>query len=49
MLQIVMQGLRHILSSGLTVGCEDVDWICLPQDSVQWWDLVKTEMNICVP
>jgi hypothetical protein len=31
------------------VACEGVYWIHLPQDTVQWWDLVKTVMNHRVP
>jgi hypothetical protein len=27
-------------------GCEDVDWILLSEDRVQWWVLVKTIINL---
>jgi hypothetical protein len=27
------------------IGCEDVDWIQLAQDTVQWRDFVSTVMN----
>jgi hypothetical protein len=30
-------------------GCEDVDWIQVAQDSVQWLALMKTVMNLLVP
>jgi hypothetical protein len=28
---------------------EGVDWMDLPQDRDQWWDLVNTVMNLWVP
>jgi hypothetical protein len=28
---------------------EGMDWIDLPQDSDQWWDIVNTVMNLQVP
>jgi len=31
------------------MGCEDVEWIYLAQDRVQWWSLVNTVMNFRVP
>jgi hypothetical protein len=31
------------------IGCEDVDWIHVAQDRVQWWAFVNTVMNIRVP
>jgi hypothetical protein len=27
------------------IGCEDVDWIQLAQDKVQWWALVNMTIN----
>jgi len=31
------------------IGCEDMDWIHLVQNSVQWLDLVKTVMKFRIP
>jgi hypothetical protein len=31
------------------VGCEDVDWIGLAQDSLRWWALVNAVMNLQIP
>jgi hypothetical protein len=31
------------------IGWEGVDWICLAQDSSQWWALVNTVMNLQLP
>ena len=31
------------------VGCGGVDWIDLPQDSVTWWALANSVMNLQVP
>jgi hypothetical protein len=31
------------------LGCEDVDWIYLAQDSVQKWAVVNTVMKFQVP
>jgi hypothetical protein len=31
------------------VRCEDVDWIHLAVDGVQWWAFVHTLMNLRVP
>jgi hypothetical protein len=30
-------------------GWEGVDWLCLTQDSDQWWALVNTVMNLRFP
>jgi hypothetical protein len=31
------------------IGSEGVDWIHVAEDRDQWWDLVKTIMNLRVP
>jgi len=31
------------------IGCEDVDWIHLAEDRVQWQSLVNMVMNLKVP
>jgi len=31
------------------IGCEDVDWIHLPQDRDHWRAVVNTVMNLRVP
>jgi hypothetical protein len=31
------------------IGWEGVDWMHLPEDRDQWWDLVNTVMNFPVP
>jgi hypothetical protein len=42
-------GRRIILKCILTKLCEDVDCVLLVQDSVYWWALVSTVMNLRVP
>jgi hypothetical protein len=31
------------------IGYEDVDWIHLSQDGIQWWVFVNTVINLRVP
>jgi hypothetical protein len=31
------------------IGHEDVDWIQMVQDRIQWWTLVNMVMNLWIP